>query len=80
MTQKQIRRVLSCCSMLALGFIAITLSATGTLAKSTRDPSDKVTVIRVPNGGIQPQSILDNKGVVHLIYFAVESARPGESM
>jgi hypothetical protein len=29
----------------------------------------KVTVLRVPNGGIQPQAALDAKGTLHLIYF-----------
>lgn len=34
--------------------------------------SDKVTLLRVPNGGIQPQAAVDAKGTVHLIYFAGE--------
>jgi hypothetical protein len=32
----------------------------------------KVTLFRVPNGGIQPQTMVDKKGVVHLIYLAGE--------
>ncbi len=31
--------------------------------------SGNVTLIRTPDGGIQPQAAVDNKGVVHLIYF-----------
>jgi hypothetical protein len=37
-----------------------------------RPVSDKVTLVRVPHGGIQPQTETDGKGVVHLIYFAGE--------
>jgi hypothetical protein len=29
----------------------------------------KVTTLRVPQGGIQPQAVVDDKGTVHLIYF-----------
>ena len=32
-------------------------------------PPAKVTTIRVPNGGIQPQAMVDRNGTVHLIYF-----------
>jgi hypothetical protein len=35
-----------------------------------RVSSGKVTLLRVPNGGIQPQAMVDANGVVHLIYFA----------
>jgi hypothetical protein len=31
--------------------------------------ADKVTLRRVPDGGIQPQCVLDGKGILHLIYF-----------
>lgn len=30
----------------------------------------KVTTLRVPNGGIQPQVVVDGKGAVHMIYFS----------
>ena len=33
-------------------------------------PTERVTVLRVPHGGIQPQTALDEKGILHLIYFA----------
>jgi hypothetical protein len=33
------------------------------------EPASKVTLRRVPNGGIQPQVAVDAKGAVHLIYF-----------
>ncbi len=34
----------------------------------------EVTLKRVPNGGIQPQVIVDTKGVVHLIYYTGDPA------
>src|SRR5882762_535327 len=38
------------------------------LAISVRGEAAKVVLLRVPNGGIQPQSTVDAKGVVYLIY------------
>jgi hypothetical protein len=32
-----------------------------------------VKVIRVPNGGIQPQVAVDGRGIVHIVYFAGEA-------
>ena len=49
----------------SLGFA---LSARGAQAR-------RVTVIRTPDEGIQPQAAVDSKGVVHLIYF---KGPPGE--
>jgi hypothetical protein len=37
--------------------------------------SERERVIRTPEGGIQPQAVIDEKGVIHLIYFAGEPAR-----
>src|SRR5262249_125182 len=34
--------------------------------------SGQVKLLRVPNSGIQPQTVVDGKGVVHMIYFAGE--------
>jgi hypothetical protein len=42
------------------------------LAGSARAES-KVTLLRVPDGGIQPQCLVDAKGVWHLIYFKGEA-------
>jgi hypothetical protein len=39
-------------------------------ADKTIGSPTKVTLVRVPNGGIQPQVAVDHKGVVHLIYFS----------
>jgi hypothetical protein len=33
------------------------------------EPSDKVSLLRTPGHGIQPQVAVDDKGVLHLIYF-----------
>jgi len=35
--------------------------------------SERVKLVRTPEGGIQPQAAMDNRGVVHLIYFKGES-------
>jgi hypothetical protein len=34
-----------------------------------RAVSAPVTLLRTPNGGIQPQAVVDDKGVLHLIYY-----------
>src|SRR5262249_46685169 len=31
--------------------------------------AQRVTLLRTPGGGIQPQAAVDSKGVVHLIYY-----------
>ena len=33
-------------------------------------PDDSVLRLPVPNGGLQPQMVVDSSGVLHLIYFA----------
>jgi hypothetical protein len=33
------------------------------------ESSERVQLVRTPNGGIQPQAVVDAKGVLHLIYF-----------
>src|SRR5262245_38011942 len=35
----------------------------------TAAESKRVTLVRTPNGGIQPQAGVDSQGVVHLIYY-----------
>jgi hypothetical protein len=37
-----------------------------------------VTLLRVPNGGIQPQALIDTKGTLHLIYFKGVKANAGD--
>ena len=33
-----------------------------------------VTILKTPNGGIQPQAVVDARGTLHLIYFKGEAA------
>jgi len=33
----------------------------------------RVTLLRTPDGGIQPQAAVDSRGMVHLIYFKGEA-------
>lgn len=35
-------------------------------------PAAKVSLLRVPNDGVQPQVMVDNQGIVHLVYLAGE--------
>jgi hypothetical protein len=41
--------------------------------KSDSEPPSKVTVLPVPNGGIQPQALTERNGTMHLIYFKGDS-------
>jgi hypothetical protein len=47
-----------------LAFLALWAGATAT---ARADP--KVTALKTPNGGIQPQAVVDANGALHLIYF-----------
>jgi hypothetical protein len=50
---------------------AFGLLLTGVAATGRADT--KVTLLKVPNGGLQPQAALDSKGTLHLIYFKGEA-------
>jgi hypothetical protein len=39
------------------------------LAAKPPEKAERITLLRVPNKGIQPQCVVDAKGVLHLIYF-----------
>src|SRR5262245_62494282 len=39
---------------------------------SIRPENGKVKLLRVPNGGLQPQAVMDENAVLHLIYLAGE--------
>ncbi len=41
---------------------------------SIRSGSDRVRLLRTPNNGIQPQAVMDEQGVLHLIYFSGDPA------
>lgn len=42
-------------------------------AASASEPAKKVTIVRVPDGGLQPQVEVDAQGVVHLVYYKGEA-------
>jgi hypothetical protein len=52
---------------LTLGAAAVGAASSSSLQKP------EVKLVRVPNGGIQPQAVTDGRGVVHLLYFAGEA-------
>jgi hypothetical protein len=63
---RSIREVLECgcpLPLFAATILAIALQSS---------QAAQVTVVRTPDGGIQPQAAVDNRGVVHLIYFKGE--------
>jgi hypothetical protein len=58
-----------------LGLFLLLLAFTATTAgATTSDDEVKVSLMRVPDGGIQPQSVVDNKSVLHLIYYKGDAA------
>lgn len=50
--------------------VALTFSATltGWAAEKT-DSQDRIRLLRVPEGGLQPQAALDDQGTLHLVYY-----------
>lgn len=53
-------------------FLALVVTASLVVADErapAAEPVGKVTLLRVPNKGIQPQVVMDDKGVLHLLYF-----------
>ncbi|MGH9666003.1 MAG: sialidase family protein [Bryobacteraceae bacterium] len=46
---------------------------TAGLALSATVSGTRVTLVRVPDGGIQPQVAVDTRGIVHLLYFRGEA-------
>jgi hypothetical protein len=51
--------------------LSLTLTIPMTARADTQSQA-KVTIQRAPNGGIQPQAVVDEKGAIHLIYFKGE--------
>lgn len=53
---------------------AVGVAATGRDLPAPAHPvsSDAIRLVRVPEGGIQPQAAVDSRGVLHLLYFAGE--------
>jgi hypothetical protein len=56
------------CAGAAVLALAIVVQA-GPKAEEEGDGAPRVTTVRVPNGGIQPQITVDSKGILHLIYY-----------
>ena len=55
--------------------LAVTLTMPVIAANGVRDLRDDVVrLVRLPDGGIQPQAAVDAQGVVHVVYFAGEPA------
>lgn len=52
-----------CCFVVLAGWALSDVSANG-----------KVDLVRVPNGGFQPQALMDERGTLHLIYLAGDAA------
>ena len=57
---------------LILGTLSVPALVVVVGARRTHAARTEVSLIRAPDGGIQPQVIVDQKGVVHLIYFKGE--------
>jgi hypothetical protein len=60
-----LRKPIPFCLMLA--FMAGT--AVARLNRTTSAVVPRITLLRTPQGGIQPQTLLDHHGVLHMIYF-----------
>jgi hypothetical protein len=45
-------------------------SLTSLSAEKTSNRSDRIRLLRVPEGGVQPQIVLDERGVLHLVYYS----------
>ncbi len=57
-----------------LAIAALAGSACGRVDADTRsEPAEKVTLSRVPDGGLQPQVAVDAHGVIHLVYYKGEA-------
>lgn len=59
-------RIRTAVFLTAVAATCIVPSSPRTLAA---EHADKVKRLRVPNGGIQPQVIMDGKGILHMIYY-----------
>ena len=56
-----------------LGLTAALLVQAGSVRlQSAQQATGKVNLLRTPNGGLQPQAALDERGMLHLVYFTGE--------
>src|ERR1039458_1823234 len=54
--------------------VALIFVAASTRASKRPERVPHVSAVRVPNAGIQPQIAMDDRGVLHLVYFSGEAA------
>jgi len=55
--------------------IAIVTATAVVYSETTRAPQvPQVKLMRTPDGGIQPQTVVDSRGVLHMIYFTGDAA------
>ena len=57
-------------SWVALGITALLLCLSGASARTADNGS--VVLVRVPGNGIQPEALVDRRGITHVLYFAGE--------
>jgi hypothetical protein len=62
--------------ILVPSLIALLATTMGGMAIARNESAaTRVTVLRTPDGGLQPQTVLDSSGTLHLIYFKGEPAK-----
>src|ERR1051326_1417749 len=60
-------------SRMCIGLAAVYLSGLWS-SNATAEERSRITVLRTPEAGIQPQAAIDRKGIVHLIYYKGDPA------
>lgn len=65
-------------SMARILAVALSLALGLTAGRAAAEPAGEVTLLRVPNGGIQPQAVADAKGTIHLVYFKGDKSNAGD--
>jgi hypothetical protein len=63
---------------LAVALSAVLLSGVAARAGLAGGVAAAVSLVRVPHGGIQPEAVVDARGVLHLLYFFGSDARAGD--
>jgi hypothetical protein len=63
-------------AVVVMTVIGVSFLALRDLQTAARLPGPRVSLLRVPNGGIQPQAVKDSHGLVHVVYL---SGEPGAS-
>lgn len=59
--------------LVLLALIAALLAQAGSASQQpAQQATGKVKLLRTPNGGLQPQAAIDERGVLHLVYFTGE--------